>query len=316
MWATLLKHRRMETPKLNTADVIFFDEPHEYYKANGTKLEGVTSTIVRWCFPDTYAGIPQDVMDAAAEHGKYVHSCIEVADVIGATEGCTESQQYLDLMAENGMRCIAHEYLVSDGEQLASAIDLVLQDAEGGIWLGDIKTTSELHDAKVRLQLGVYHLLFERMNPHLEVKGTVEVWLPKNGKCAWVVLPMVPLEDVERTISGYFLGADYEAYQCLYDSMRGLPAKYNEMVRAIAANECYMKEARRRNEEMKAALLAAFRENGWKQFKGGGVTITYLKPTTRASVDSKKLKELHPDIYAECEKISEVGDSVRITVKE
>lgn len=302
---------------LNDAGVLFDEDAHRYWrKSDNKELRGVTSTIVKWMFPDTYANIPRHVLDAAAKHGSYVHDCIEMADVVGATDGCPESQQYLDMMAAHDMRCLAHEYLVTDGENFASAIDLVLEDGAGNIWLGDIKTTSALYEPKVRLQLAVYMLWFERMNPHLKVQGFVEVWLPKTGKCAWVVLPMVQAGDVAATIAAYLMNDDAEGYLGIYENgCDALPLKYQAMVDAIAENELLIKKAKAENDAMKAALLDMMRASWRKSVKRDNITISYVAATTRASVDSKKLKTDYPDVYAACEKVSEVADGLRINIK-
>lgn len=56
--------------------------------------------------------------------------------------------------------------------------------------------------------------------------------------------------------------------------------------------------------------------NGTKKYENDFIAITYVESTTRVTVDSKKLKELHEDIYNECSKVSNVKSSIRIKVKE
>lgn len=45
------------------------------------------------------------------------------------------------------------------------------------------------------------------------------------------------------------------------------------------------------------------------------VQIRYNKPTTRTTVDSKKLKEQHPDIYKNYSKVSNVKSSISLKVE-
>jgi hypothetical protein len=56
-------------------------------------------------------------------------------------------------------------------------------------------------------------------------------------------------------------------------------------------------------------------EHGVKSFETPDIKFTYVAPTTRTTVDSKKLKEKYPEVAAECSKVSEVSSSVRISVK-
>lgn len=44
----------------------------------------------------------------------------------------------------------------------------------------------------------------------------------------------------------------------------------------------------------------------------GGVKLTYVAPSTRSTIDSKKLKEEEPDLVKKFTKISKVSASVRI----
>jgi hypothetical protein len=45
------------------------------------------------------------------------------------------------------------------------------------------------------------------------------------------------------------------------------------------------------------------------------MTITYIEPTMRVSVDQKKLKQEYEEVYLECVKESSVKSSIRIKVK-
>ena len=46
-----------------------------------------------------------------------------------------------------------------------------------------------------------------------------------------------------------------------------------------------------------------------------GLKFTYVGPSKRKSVDTKKLKEEHPDIYAKCLKTSQVKSSIRTSIE-
>lgn len=69
------------------------------------------------------------------------------------------------------------------------------------------------------------------------------------------------------------------------------------------------------SDELRDNLKAAMEKYNVKKFEGDGVTITYIEPTTRTSVDSTKLKKKYPDIAEECSKVSNVSASVRISLK-
>lgn len=306
---------------LTNCGVVFHAENHTY-TYNGKDLRGITSTLVDWMFPSTYEGIPEEVLTRAAQHGSFVHSCIEMADVVGASDDCPESADYLRIMDENKMRCIAHEYIVSDRENFASAIDLVLQDEQGEVWLADIKTTSALHTDKVKLQLSIYAFLFEQLNPTIKVKGLVEVWLPKAqyGKATWQPIERVSSDDVKRTIVAYTLGEANTDYLPLYASAvttatNTLPEVYNEAVQALAEFERQVKAIKTQEDEIKRKLLDAFKQHDVKKFESEQLVITYIAPTTRTSVDTSKLKAEYPDVYEACIKQTNVNETIKITLR-
>jgi len=66
--------------------------------------------------------------------------------------------------------------------------------------------------------------------------------------------------------------------------------------------------------EMRKAIKVAMRDNAAKKFENDIIAITYVAPTTRTSIDTKKLKEEKPDLWEEYSKTSPVKDSVRITI--
>jgi predicted phage-related endonuclease len=69
------------------------------------------------------------------------------------------------------------------------------------------------------------------------------------------------------------------------------------------------------NKEIKEKILATMEENGEKKFENEFISITYVAPTTRTTVDSKKLKDEQPQIFEQYSKVSNVKSSVRIKVK-
>lgn len=66
---------------------------------------------------------------------------------------------------------------------------------------------------------------------------------------------------------------------------------------------------------LRQELQEAMDKYGVKKFENDILKITYVEPTTRETVDSKKLKEELPAVAAKYTKISQVKGSVRIEVK-
>ena len=56
-------------------------------------------------------------------------------------------------------------------------------------------------------------------------------------------------------------------------------------------------------------------EKGITGYDNDYLSITYVAPYTKTTIDSKLLKEKYEDIFNECSKTSEVKSSIRIKVK-
>ena len=69
------------------------------------------------------------------------------------------------------------------------------------------------------------------------------------------------------------------------------------------------------DKNLRQQLQEAMDKYGIKKFENDILKITYVEPTTRTSIDSKKLKEELPAIAEKYTKVSQVKGSVRIEVK-
>ena len=75
-------------------------------------------------------------------------------------------------------------------------------------------------------------------------------------------------------------------------------------------------ELQNKNNEIKEQIKNSMEQNNIKKYENDFIAITYVAPTTKVVVDSKKLKENYIDIYNECSKTSNVKSSIRISIKD
>lgn len=322
--------------KLAACPVLFDEAAHTYTDSADGKVLGGVTPIVAWMFPQTYGGVPQAVLARAAERGHKVHEACQVADDFGILpdDAPSEARDYLRLCKEHGMESIANEYLVWDGRDIASSIDVVARTggcADGEVVLLDIKTTSEVHHDNVRLQLSIYAFLFEMMNPALKVRGLYVAWLPKPqyGQPALIeTAPRVPSEDCREIIRAYLAGEDSAPYrERLFPEAAAppaapppagdapLPAEVRDAEAEIIRLETALRSMKEKKEKLQAGLLELMRENGVKRYETPQMVITYVAPSERERFDTKRLSFEHPDIYKEYLASSPVGDGVRIKIK-
>lgn len=74
-----------------------------------------------------------------------------------------------------------------------------------------------------------------------------------------------------------------------------------------------VEEYKQLEEELRSTLLEQLEVSGATQYTGHMFVATYIKPTTRVSLDSKRLQEEHPDIYASYTKETQVKGTVKLT---
>ena len=207
----------MKQIKLKASKVKFIENTHQYFLGK-KKLNGITGTLIHKAFPDTYKGIREDVLMKAAERGGMIHQAFELfctvfnSDIKSYPCPIPELEDFSDMLQANDLHHVASEYLVTDNENFASAIDGVFADGEGNIYLVDYKTTATLHYNNVSLQLSIYAKWFEQMNPKLKVKELVCMWF-KNGQSKFQPLARVDNEKIDELISAYLSGDEEYRYE-------------------------------------------------------------------------------------------------------
>lgn len=76
-----------------------------------------------------------------------------------------------------------------------------------------------------------------------------------------------------------------------------------------------IQELKNAEQEIKEALQSAMEKTGTKKFENDYVSVTYVPSSSSHGIDSKKLKEDHPRIYKQYEKVTAKKAYVKITYK-
>lgn len=87
------------------------------------------------------------------------------------------------------------------------------------------------------------------------------------------------------------------------------------IMQQIASISKAKKELEAEEKEARTALEKAMSAYGIKSFDNEILKVVYVPPTTKTTLDSKSLKKDLPDVYDKYAKVSNVKESVRITVK-
>lgn len=80
--------------------------------------------------------------------------------------------------------------------------------------------------------------------------------------------------------------------------------------------EMQVKAIKEKEEQLKESILDGMRTNNLIKLDTPDISITYVAPTKKETLDTKRLKEEKPDVYLAYIKLSDVKDSIRIKVKE
>lgn len=85
---------------------------------------------------------------------------------------------------------------------------------------------------------------------------------------------------------------------------------------AISNLQQQQQQLQQQNDQIKEQIKQSMEQHEIKKYENDFISITYVAPTTRTTVDSKLLKEKYEDIYKECSKTSDVKSSIRIKIKD
>ena len=295
--------------KLNKSDVVFTPEDHRYFLGN-KELFGITGLIKSQLFSDKYKDIPQFVLDHAAERGTMVHESIELFDVgFAPTETIHELENYKHIKKENALKTVANEYIVTDNEHFASGIDLVLSDKEENIILADIKTTYVLDKDYVRWQLSIYAYFFELQNPNLKVSKLHALWL-RGDKYEFTEVERIDTEIVKELLQCEVDGRQFSNPIAKADPK--VPAEVKNAEMAVYTLVTQIKELTEKKKQLSDGLLKLMQDNDVKSYKGKYVTLSRKAAYTKKSIDSKKLEDEYPEIYAACIKETKYPETLQI----
>lgn len=292
--------------KLVESQVAFNQEEHTY-SLGGIALKGITGMIKSQLFPDMYKDIPQWILDRAAEHGTMVHESIELFDAGFEPKDTTpELESYKRIKRENELTTIANEYIVTDKEHFASAIDIVLCKGKDVI-LADLKTTYTLDKEYVRWQLSIYAYLFELQNPELKVSKLYALWL-RDDKSEFTEVKRVESDTIKDLLQCEVEGRKFNTIS----KADNMPSEIKQAEKAVYTLVQQIKELEAQKKALSQGLLKLMQDNDVKTYKGEHITLSRKAASTREDIDKRKLKEEYPEAYAACMKITNIRESLQI----
>jgi hypothetical protein len=303
----------MEIKLNNNSRVQFNEEKHEYWLDGVTQLSGVTSGVMdKYNLRPDYSNVKAATLNNKALYGSKVHKDIE--NYCNGSLGVVMTPE-LSAFIKCGIKWVANEYLVSDNECVASCIDIVADAGNGKVDLIDVKTTSTLHHEPLSWQLSIYAYLFNLQNPDIEVNKLYGLHI-KDGKAAMVEVPKIDSDEIRCLIECYKYDLPFTPSKTeLPAETTAMLAEMEQVSNKIALVKATLKELEEIDKSIKEKLLQEMEYKALKTLESGPLKVTYVAPYTKEAVDTKKLREAVPEIYEKYKKVSNIGASLKITIK-
>jgi len=282
--------------ELNDNKVIFRAEDHTYW-LNGKQLFGITGMLGRQLFPDKYKGVSDATLANAAKRGNDIHNECFQFDMFGTVKS-EEVRWYKDLKEKEQFKVIDSEYIVTDKEYFATAIDKVLKFKDcnkNEVDLGDIKTTYSLDEEYLSWQLSINKHLFELNNPKIKVRNLYGIWI-RNGVAKSVKVNEQPQNEVIRLLECEKNGEQFIPQKQVPEKYESKALVLMRDLADIAEQIKYLEGSKKEYQSRIEKLFTQFNITKWET---DYFTITKKKDYEKETFDSKRFKEENPELYKE-----------------
>lgn len=289
--------------------LIFNEENHTYTDENGQLIPSVSEIIRNW-LGNKYDTIDAEVLKKAQEKGNKVHREIEryLLQDVEPKKPTYEFKTFKQIFKREFVATQSEQVLYGATEYGAYAGTFDLLDTINGN-IVDIKTNYSLDKEYVQIQLSLYAMALRQNDVEIK-RGYVIHLPPEKSPQKPQILPIELLTDAEceEIVRAYFNGESKPQanLQCLNE----------QAIAELETNILAMEKAEMTIKEYKDKILKEMEERNISQIKiGKNITISYIAPTTRESIDTAKLKKEMPVVANKYKKVSNVKASVRITTK-
>lgn len=282
-----------------------FDELKHEYRWGDKILPSVTTILEKTLFNTKYENINEETLKKAAERGTIIHKEIEnylTNDELGFS---SELFNFIQIEEENNLINMQSEVKIHD-ENMAGTIDILADRIDSSKnkkqILADIKTTYKLDTVYVSWQLSFYAYILKNFYD-IEVDELYAIWL-RDNKHSFVKVERKTDKEVEDVLEAFKNGSKIDLYP---NTIQTIPQDKQIAFCCILKQ---IKDMEEKTKEIKEAILKEMETRGIENAVIGDVQIIYKRPSTKTSVDTKKLKE--NGLYEKYTKKSSVKSSITI----
>lgn len=286
------------------SDIIFNEADHEYIR-EGKTLISVTQLLHKHGLAPDYAAVPEEVLERAAEKGHSIHKEIELFVKEGKEPESNEAKSVVEWMRS----CFAkgRAEVIVGNDVVAGTYDF-RDDLTGNLY--DWKTTYQKDERYWGWQLSLYDYLDGKHTDSLFVG-----WL-RGNEIQFIPVRRHEDSEIERLLQCERDGTEFKEDPnpvALANSQELSEIAYLEdFINNLNAK---LSEVKAKKAELMKGLLQQMRDNSIKTLETPRMKITVKDSYVQKKVDSARLKEELPDVYAKYLKETRVAESVVITMK-
>ena len=175
---------------------------------------------------------------------------------------------------------------------------------KAGKLLTDTKTGSKKDIDRWTKQLSLYAKAKNYMGGNIEKIAVI--WV-HNDINEYIPLEILPDNELNDIIKAYYSNETLK--EVVSAELATVNAEIStKITQAIQTIEKLEKDIK----SFKKIVLNEMEEKGIKKFDNGEISITYIEPYKKNTLDSEKLKEELPDVYKKYSKESEVKANIKI----
>lgn len=290
---------------------IKFDENLHKYTVDGKEVISVTQLLQKHKITPSYDAVDKELLRVASERGTLIHEEVENW-IKNGENGFTEEAYYIcDYLKDDsfyGSDILSEQMVAND--IVAGRFDLLYPNGGHKLVLADIKTGNTKHLYGWSWQLSLYKYLYERMYDK-KIEYLKILWAHDEDltviPCGYVgddkIENLLNAEREGRLISDVDLGVSEEELEDLEELMQEIKIKEDEL-----------NLMKKKVDKVKETLYSTMEKEGVKTVDRNKLKITYVAPSTRTSVDSKKLQKEEPEIYKKYVKTTTIAGSIKITL--
>lgn len=290
-------------------NIKFNAENHSYIRMDGKRLQGITSLLSKHLFPKKYEAVPENILKDAAERGKNIHFALQCYNDDRLVLNEELIAKWEKFRTENGIVAHTSEYLVSDGINFATQIDLVGM-VDDFYSMFDFKTTYSVDKKYLSWQLSICDYL-KRKQDGIGADKLFGIHIDKEYNFTLVEVGRISDHKIEDLFKAELEGkiySDGEIANIDTDALMLLESTYTDLKRQLDEMD-----------EKRSVLMNLVREqmiaSGIKSFEVNDTKFTNVEDGVSKTFDSKKFKADHPELSDMYMRESQKKGYLKITTK-